>query len=148
VATVVDDATILALVRKAFGRCIRPSHFIARYQEDLEWNDHDQLLRSHTVESIGRKQLGTAGWDPICQIDTAVYYMPALARVLLEDAGADYLCQFLFHLSANRVALFTKAQRDAVAALLRHVRDTRGENVEYQLQQIEEKILLLTVDGH
>jgi hypothetical protein len=138
----VGDAEVLELVRSAFGRCPRPEHFFARYQEDLEWADHDQTLRSHTVDTIGPEELCYPGWDPICQADTAgyLYYLPALARVLLGNGGEEYLTQFLFHLNGERMAAFTAEQREAVAQLLEHVRDTRGEAVGFDRAELEDRL--------
>jgi len=133
---------MLESVRAAFGACPRPVHFFSGCQDDEEWADHDQMLRSHTVHTIGLAELGNPGWDPICSADTAgyLYYMPALARVLLGDGGENYLTQFLFHLNRERVAAFTDEQRAAVVRLLEHVRDTRGEAVEFDRAELAERI--------
>jgi hypothetical protein len=138
----VSDAEILELVRAAFGGCPRPDHFFAGYQDDLEWADHDQMLRAHTVDTIGPEELCNPGWDPICQADTAafLYYMPALARVLLGAMGEEYLTQFLFHLNRGRVTAFTAEQRGAVTRLLEHVRDTRGEAIEFDRPELADRL--------
>lgn len=134
-----DDAEVLRRVRAAFARCERPEHFT-----DLthcpECAEHDDLLRSRDTDTLRLEDVGNPGWDPLCYVAPAGfgYLLPALARLALAGPSPTrdwYPPQLLFHLTyegeANRHLLgFEPDQRRAVAALLRHIAETRPRLVE------------------
>lgn len=112
--------SILEHVGRAFGSVPRPHNFLEDPEHCEECAEHNETLRSHTPETIGIRELGNGGWDPICSATTEayLYYMPALARLALSTGEEWYLDQFLFHLSEDRVAAFNLEQRVAVLLLL------------------------------
>jgi hypothetical protein len=134
-----DDADILRLVNEAFAGCARPAHF-TDHTHCEECADHDELLRSRDRETLRLEDVGNPGWDPMCFVTDAGfgYYFPALARLALaapEEELDWYPRQLLFHLTydgqANRHRRsLTPDQRGAVAALLRHLSETRPRLVE------------------
>ncbi len=137
-----SDLEALKVVQAAFGICPRPEHFFAGYRDDPEWADHDELLRSHTANTIRLSEVGNVGFNPISEVDTAgyLYYMPGLARVLLGAGGEEYLFLFLCQLRPERIAALTPDQREVVARLLIHVRDTRGDAIEFDRDDLAERL--------
>lgn len=129
-----DDAEVLGLVRTAFARCERPEHF-TDHAHCPECAEHDDLLRLRDTDTLRLEDVGNPGWDPLCYVAPAGfgYLLPALARLALaEPSPSDgwYAAQLLFHLTyegeANRHLLgFAPDQRRAVAALLRHIAESR-----------------------
>jgi len=131
---VATDSEIIAMVKEAFGGCKRPVHF-TNWTHCSECEEHDRVLRSRTVETLRLQDIENPGWDPLCFIsaDGFKYYFPALARFTLNGSEADwYGHQFFFHLtyqgSENRHLLACNyEQRASVAALLRHLAETKVE---------------------
>lgn len=81
----------------------RPDHF-TDHLHCCECADHDETLRQADLETIGLKELGNAGWDPLCFCSDQgkQYLMPALVRLCLETMDGEFsLGQFLFHLMAD-----------------------------------------------
>jgi len=130
------DADALATLHAAFSDCGRPDHF-TDFTHCRECAEHDELLRSRDRETLRIEDVGNPGWDPLCftSADGLAYYMPALGRLALDDPAGDvdwYVPQLLFHLTyqdgSNRIlAAASRAQRQAVATLLRHIAGTRVE---------------------
>jgi hypothetical protein len=137
-----DDAAILATVRTAFAGSGRPEHF-ADPAHCLECADHDALLQSRDLETLGIADVGNPCWDPICFVGPAGlgYFFPALARLALADTTTGhgwYAAQLLFHLTyggaENRHLLgFGPDQRRAVAAFLLHLLETRPQQADESL---------------
>ena len=137
-----SDAEILTQINRAFGTCLRPEHF-TNYTHCEECLDHDEVLRSRDLETLGLADVGGGGWDPICFISAEgyAYYFPAFARLALSAPDAEgewYGPQFLSHLIYNaenmydvernsRYEKFTPEQRMAVVELLKHMLETRAE---------------------
>jgi hypothetical protein len=131
-----DDAAVLGEVRAAFAQCERPVHF-TNYTHCEECAEHDELLRSRVPDTLRIADVGNPGWDPLCYVDAAGfgYLFPGLARLALADPDPEhgwYVTQLLFHLTyapqgeVNRhLQGFSPGQRRAVAALLRHIVETR-----------------------
>jgi hypothetical protein len=134
---VATDLEILSVVKEAFGRCKRPVHF-TNWTHCCECGQHDETLRSKSVETIGLRELGNPGWDPLCFISPEgfKYYLPALARLALSSSEtAWYGKQLLFHLNyqgaENRHFLAcSEEQKRAVETLLVHIAETRSELVD------------------
>lgn len=106
----------LAAVRAAFEDIPRPELMIRGTCSCCECAEHNLTLLSHTPEMITLRELGTAGWDPICFASDAAfaYYLPGMIRLALADAS--YIDQLLFHLNCpDRVE--TLNRRQAAAAL-------------------------------
>ncbi len=85
---------------KSLFNVSRPEHF-TNHLHCEECAEHDETLRNSSVESIGLKELGNPGWDPICfcSIEGKLYYMPALIRLCLDTLEEEfYFEQLLFHL--------------------------------------------------
>lgn len=107
----------------AFLGLAKPKHF-TNFDHCSECKVHDDTLLSRTVKTIGRRDLGNLGWNPIgfSSPEGVAYYLPALARIALipglsegQDAFVDMLAPklsetFLWHCSQK--------QRDAVSALI------------------------------
>ena len=122
------DAEILAEVRRAFANCPRPERFTNDTCNCDECLDHERVLSSHNVDTIGLAELGNPGWDPICFACPAgfLYFFPALARLALAppDPSQDwYGAQLVFHMGYDHP--FDPEQRQAVMRLLHHLLETR-----------------------
>ena len=126
-------------VRHAFSAEPRPEHF-TNYTHCEECREHDDTLRQYTPDTIGNRELGNTGWDPICFItdDGYRHYLPGLARMVLETNG-EYLDQFLHGLTLARVRKFTRSQRAAVGQFLVALDEkwaiTQGDLPEAELMQ-------------
>lgn len=126
-------------VRHAFSAEPRPEHF-TNYTHCEECREHDDTLRQCTPDTIGKRELGNTGWDPICFITDGGYrhYLPGLARIVLETNG-EYLDQFLHGLTLARVRKFTRSQRAAVGQFLVALDEkwaiTQGDLPEAELMQ-------------
>jgi hypothetical protein len=116
----------------------KPDHF-TNYQHCCECAEHDETLRSNSVEAIGLEQLGNPGWDPLCfcSVDGMFYYMPALIRLTLStiDIPSErYLDQFLFHMLGdgpdNRLIVdANRDQRQFMADFLEYLIDQHDEAI-------------------
>ena len=129
------DAQALAIVVEAFRDAARPEHF-TDYTHCDECAEHDATLRGHSPESIGIKELGNPGWDPVCFLtdEGFHYYLPGLARLALATGREYYLYQFLFHLNCSRrLRTLTKRQKAAISSFLRHLRETRRAEIKRNL---------------
>jgi hypothetical protein len=138
--TVEADQPILERIDQAFAEVTKPEHF-TDYTHCPECEDHDNVLRARSRETLRRDDLGSAGWDPInfSTEQGIAYLFPALARfALLPDVWRHrdwYGSQLLFHLSwdggSNRFLTWcSPAQRDAVYGLLKHLSETRRTIIE------------------
>jgi hypothetical protein len=129
-----SDAAVLELVRKAFSNCPKPEHF-TNYEHCDECQDHDDVLRSRDIETLAIKDVGNSGWDPLCYTSPQgfAYFFPALARLVLSEPAEPfgwYGPQFFFHLTHDGQFSrfhphFSREQKEAVVALLRHISETR-----------------------
>jgi hypothetical protein len=117
----------------------KPTHF-CDYRHCCECAEHDETLTAFDVNSIGLRQLGNPGWDPLCfsSPEGLMYYMPALIRLTLDTIdkpGEVYLDQMLFHLiqdgMGNRlVSACSKEQREFVADFLEHLINDYSSQIE------------------
>jgi hypothetical protein len=108
----------------------KPIHF-GNSQHCCECSEHEQTLSTSNVDSIGLKELGNPGWDPLCfsSAEGLIYYMPALIRLTvdtMDNPGEMYLDQMLFHLiqdgMENRlVSACSTEQRTFVADFLEYL---------------------------
>lgn len=136
-----NDSKTLESVRQAFQDCLRPAHF-TDYQHCEECAEHNQTLASRTPDSITLQEVGNPGWDPICFVSPEGfrYYLPGLARLVVEsppDGHSWYAAQFFWHLISDgpsnvRVMGCSAAQRKAVAAFVRHIIETRAEQLDQE----------------
>jgi hypothetical protein len=134
-----EDSTALELVRQAFKDSPRPEYF-TNFQHCEECAEHNQTLLSCTPESITLQEVGNPSWDPICFVSAEGfrYYLTGLARLVLEDSQhgiGEYAAQFFWHLisdgAANtRVKVCSAVQRRALAAFVRHIIETRAEQLD------------------
>lgn len=98
-----------------------------------ECAEHEGELRPHDVASLDFATVGSAAWDPICFIknpDGFKYFMPALARLASAAGGDYYLDLFCSQLRHDRIETFAPRQRAAVEALLYHLSETLGPEIE------------------
>lgn len=103
----------------------KPAHF-TDYRHCEECYEHDKTLRQSSVRTIGLRELGNPGWDPICfsSAEGIKYYLPALIRLSLATlTDAFYLEQLLFHLDTggkdgDLIESCSPVQRDFVARFL------------------------------
>jgi len=134
-----DDLEALEQLRLAFRECPRPDHF-TNFKHCEECAEHDSTLLSRTPESLRIEDVGNPGWDPICFTSPAgfVYYLPALARLVFEQAPYGYSwygSQFFWHLISDgpenaRYLHCSPGQRQAVAAFVGHLIATRTGQIE------------------
>lgn len=116
----------------------KPDHF-TNYWHCCECAEHDQLLLSFDVDSIGLEQLGNPGWDPICfcSPEGLIYYLPALIRITvdtIDDPSQSYLDQLLFHLIKDGpgnsfVTACNEEQRRFIAAFLEYLIAEHAEQI-------------------
>jgi hypothetical protein len=136
------DSGVLAEVDNAFLDAPRPKTFTVE-DGDPECMDHDALLHSRTRDTLTIQDVNRPGYDPLteCLPDGMAYFFPSLARFALvepHDVWNWYGQLLLNHLrygaSGNRFYLHcTSRQRAAVAALLRHLIETRAALIEENL---------------
>lgn len=129
------DREVLRRIEAAFAEIGRPPHF-TDHTHCAECAEHEQRLQVCAARGIGLEDLADAVWDPFCVALPAsfMYFFPSLARLALTRPDAEhgwYGAQLLFHLHETRRAngfhaLCTPPQRAAVAALLRHLLETRA----------------------
>lgn len=125
----------LTEVNEAFAGIDKPPHF-CNHTHCSECAEHDQTLCDHTAESISYEQLGNAGWDPICFINSDrgfQYYLPALARLATRSADEYYLDQFLFHLNDERIDALSGPQRSLLAKFLEELLDHMPDEIDNNL---------------
>jgi hypothetical protein len=127
-----NDREICELVNRAFSGTPRPEHF-TDYTHCEECREHDDTMRARELHSLTIEDLGNPGWDPVCFLtpDAFQYWFPAFVRLVFQgDESDSYLHQLLFHLTCEGVtnrhfSLFTRSQRQAVLAFLRHVAEEK-----------------------
>lgn len=103
-----------------------------------EGAEYDAMFRMHTPDSIGLRELGNSGLDPIFYITPEAYryYFPALARLAVDNiASGNFLDLFLFHLRLdgyqNRfLKTFSEVERCFVARFLQALNRHYGEIIE------------------
>jgi hypothetical protein len=143
------DEAILKRVHSAFESVPKPEHF-TDYIHCCECNEHNDVLRAATRETIKREALGSMGWDPITfsSAEGIAYYFPMLARfALLPDFWTGqydwYGVQILWCLARDgKENQFLKwcssAQRDVAYAFIEHMATTRGEAIKNNCASDEE----------
>lgn len=105
------------------------------HQKDCEASYHDETLLTRPCERLRREDLDQASYNPLRFTHAAAeaYLLPVLARYALmpyigsRDIYAELL---IWHLDAgapnNRLLVwYTPAQRQAVLALLEHIKTIR-----------------------
>lgn len=149
-----NDDELKACVARAFADVPRPEQFTPR-EHCEECAEHDETLRRFDPDTIGLTELGNPGNDPMCYVTPEAfrYYFPALVRLALDSgSGPDsYLGPFLFHVlndGENNLSFrnFTKPQREATLAVLRHLRTNKARDIEaWALQgELDDAIALWT----
>jgi hypothetical protein len=122
---------ILAEIAEAFA-VPRPDWFV-NAQHCCECAEHEAELQAETVETLRREVMGDGAWDPVTFIsnpDGYKYFMPALARIACATGPEYFLGSFLTYLHADRVESFTARQRAAVEALLLHLAEVLGPEID------------------
>lgn len=122
------------------GQIQRPEHF-TDYAHCCECAEHDGTLSAHSPDTISRKALGHAGWDPMTfATDSGFrYYLPALIRMALTQTGDDYyIDQFLSQVVRDgarndRWCACTVEERAVVLKVLHALLETRAEEIENSL---------------
>lgn len=133
------DMKALDVITKAFSICPRPQHF-TDHEHCAECAEHDRtLLRKH-VNTLSAEDVGNGGWDPICFVSPIgfLYYLPALARLCLEDPTYNYGWygnQFFWHLISNgprneRYLATSPEQRQAVVGFIEYVIESRSGHLD------------------
>lgn len=149
------DDEVLALVRDAFA-VPRPEHF-TNYMHCCECAEHDATLLAKDLDTLSMDEAGSQAWDPItfCQPEAFKYWMPALARLALEEPHdywgwyGDTLVQQLERDGPRneRWVACTPEQRRAVVGLLEHVFDTcAGLIEEYDLLHQFARVMAIWAD--
>lgn len=131
-----EDLYWIQKARQVF-KADKPEHF-TNYMHCCECAEHDEVLKSSNVDTIGFKELGNPGWDPICfsSEQGKKYYMPAFVRLSLETIHDEfYIDQFLFHLEGNgrQNNLFLSCspeQKRFIAAFLEYLIETFPEQIQ------------------
>jgi hypothetical protein len=62
-----SDAEIITGIRRVFATRLRPEHFTNHNHCD-ECAEHDEVLRSRSLDTLSIDDVGNPGWDPICFI--------------------------------------------------------------------------------
>ncbi|MCY1372161.1 hypothetical protein D9M69_593470 [compost metagenome] len=103
-------------------------------------------MRSRDRSTLQHADVGNAGWDPICfcSPEGIAYYLPTLVRFALKEPEEQldwYGWQLVFHLyqgAADNLFLnhCDASQRQAVAALLAHLVETRAELLEMEADDV------------
>ncbi|MFC1684177.1 DUF6714 family protein [Pseudomonadota bacterium] len=116
----------------AFSECKRPDHF-TNYLHCDECNEHDQTMRSATLETLDSKHLGCAGWAPFSFLteEGFAYYMPRILELAITGKdnahGELFLNDILFNLTPtdeyNRFKHYTIEQSRSVLNALRYAKD-------------------------
>ena len=115
----------------------KPVHF-TNFTHCEECAEHDATLLNTTIETIGIKELGNAGWDPICfsNAQGKQYYTPAFIRLSLNTIDQEfYFGQYLFHLSydgcqSEYYLACSAEQRHFIAQFLQYMIETYPEHLE------------------
>lgn len=126
-----EQDRILAEIADAFA-VPRPDWFVDA-KHCCECAEHEAELQAETVETLRREVMGDGGWDPVTFIknpDGFKYFMPALARIACATGPEYFLGSFLTYLNADRVESFTERQRVAVEALLLHLGEVLGPEID------------------
>lgn len=118
----------------------RPSHF-TNYNHCCECAEHDETLKAADIDTIGLKELGNPGWDPVCfcSDEGKKYFMPAFVRLALETVKNEfYLEQFLFHLEGDgeENSLYkscSNPQRQLIASFIEFMINTYTNEIEANL---------------
>ncbi len=116
----------------------KPEHF-TNYWHCCECAEHDETLLTFDVDSIGLKQLGNPGWDPLCfsSPEGLMYYMPAIVRLTvdtIDNAQETYFDQMLFHLikdgpGNSLVSACNEKQRTFIAGFLEYLITKHAEQI-------------------
>jgi hypothetical protein len=126
-----EQDRLLAEIAEAFA-VPRPDWFCDA-THCCECAEHEAELQAETVDSLRREVMGDGGWDPVTFIknpDGFKYFMPALARIACATGPDYFLGSFLTYLHADRVESFTERQRAAVEALLLHLGEVLGPEID------------------
>ena len=127
---------ILAEIAEAFA-VARPDWFVDA-QHCCECAEHEAELQAETVETLRREVMGDGAWDPVDFItnpDGFKYFIPALARLACAPGSEYFLRSFLIYLNADRVESFTERQRAALEALVLHLGDVLGPEIDAGLDR-------------
>ena len=126
-----EQDRMLAEIAEAFA-VPRPDWFCDA-THCCECAEHEAELQAETVETLRREVMGDGGWDPVTFIknpDGFKYFMPALARIACATGPEYFLRSFLTYLNADRVETLTERQRAAVEALLLHLGEVLGPEID------------------
>lgn len=145
------DTGILNEIVAAFGKVERPEHF-TNYKHCEECAEHDELLRNRDCQTLNVSDVGNPGWDPICfcSAEGIAYFMPALARIALEQPINEYGwygSQLIFHLwSGGEYNAFfnycNAQQRKAIVSLVEYFVESRTTLAEFDADEIFQVIEL------
>src|SRR5215207_11413264 len=86
-----SEEEVLELFSTVFGAVPRPEHFTNYTHCDECW-EHDELLRSRTLQTLSIEDVGSQAWNPITMATPQgfAYYLPALARLALQPVPKDW----------------------------------------------------------
>ncbi len=145
------DNEIYLMIRKIFADAPRPDHF-TNYIHCEECLEHDDLLRSKDVDTLGFAEIGNPGWSPVAFMTAEAmrYYFPALVRVALDLKLAgmpdNFLGSLLFFLGNDDLKtfiLFNNEERKAVISLLNHLKGSLSDRFGYNEDDSEELVPLI-----
>jgi hypothetical protein len=127
------DNEICQLVNQAFAGLPRPEHF-TDFEHCSECKEHDDLLRSRTLDTLAIDDVSNPCWQPVCFLNPEgwLYFFPAFVRLTFANPQDSFLGQFLFFLTdaiAEHFAAFSHSQKATVRAFLHHVRESHQKLV-------------------
>jgi hypothetical protein len=134
-----EDREMLEKLQQAFQDCPRPEHF-TNFDHCEECAEHDRTLLSRTPDTLKIEDVGNPGWEPMCFTAPAgfAYYLPSLARIVFEEPPYGYCWygnQLFWHLISDgpgnaRYLHCSPEQRKAVTGFVKHLIETRAEQIE------------------
>lgn len=133
-----DLESVLRNLYSAFSDCKRPEHF-TDYEHCEECAEHDEVMRSATLDTLDSVHLGGPGWAPFSflTVEGFAHYMPRILELAVTGKGNEhgdlFLSDILFQLvpgeEYDRFKNYSTAQRQAVLGALLYAKENCQEGL-------------------